>query len=118
MDIIAITKYLDKLEKIITYEAEFSFANYKLIKKTKIDDTLCCLLASFPDTFKKFIQHPHSNKYQSVLSYNLLFRAIKGKFILNSNVYLVNTEKVTEYIKTIKIDIEKDVERIEKIEVL
>lgn len=118
MDIIAITNYLNKLEKIINFEAEFSFAGYKLVKKTKIDDTLCCLLASFPDTFKKFIQHPHSNKYKSVLSYNLLFQAIKGKFILNPNVYLVNTEKVKEYIKIIKTDIEKDVEKIEKVEFL
>ena len=116
MDIDAITNYLKKLERIISYEAEFSIAGYELIKKNKIDDLLCCLLAVLPDVFKRMIKHPHGNKYKSVLSYNLLFNAIKGKFILNSNVYLVNTEKVKQYIKTIILNIEKDVIRIEEIE--
>ena len=116
MDIDAINNYLKKLENIINFEAEFSFAGYKLVKKSKIDDLLCCLLAVFPENFKKMLKHPHGNKYKSVLSYNLLFNAIKGKFILSSNVYLVHPEKIKQYTKTVALNIEKDVVRIEEIE--
>lgn len=116
MDITAIANYLDKLEKVVNREADFSIGNYKLIKKAKIDDVLCCLLASFPDVYKKAINRTRGNKYRSILSYHLLFNAIKGKFILNNSVYLVNSENIQEYINTMKHTIESDVEKLMKLE--
>lgn len=52
-DIVALKDYLKKLQKIINFEATFTFSHWKLIKKTRIDDIMCCIYATLPDTYKR-----------------------------------------------------------------
>ena len=42
-DIVALKDYLKKLQKIINFEATFTFSHWKLVKKTRIDDIMCCI---------------------------------------------------------------------------
>lgn len=107
-------EYFKKLQKVLTFEEEFSFAGYKLIKKTKIDDVLCCILVTLPISYKKIMKMEDGKKLGSVLAYDLLFKTIKQRFILNSNVYLIGFNDSIKYIKTILRDLEKDIEWAEK----
>ena len=90
-----IKQYLNKLLKVVKGKGEFSLFGKKLIKKEKIDDILCCLLAVFPDNYKKMVKQKQGGKVRlnSIILYNALFDAIKGKFILNNSVYMVDSKK-------------------------
>lgn len=106
--------YFKKLQKIIRFESDFSFLGYKLIKKTKIDDVLCCILATLPEPYKKIMKMKEGKKLSSVLAYGLLFNSVKQKFFLNPNVYLVSYNDATKYINTILRDLERDISYAEK----
>ncbi len=114
-DLIEVLNYFKKLNKVIAFEADFSFGNTKLVKKNKIDDVLCCILATLPSSYKNFMNQPEGKKLNSILSYDLLFNAIKNKFILNPNVYLVKSDLAAKYINTIVATLEQDIAYIEKI---
>ena len=55
-DIVALKDYLKKLQKIINFEATFTFSHWKLVKKTRIDDIMCCIYATLPDTYKRMLK--------------------------------------------------------------
>ena len=114
-EIETLKNYFTKLKKVLMYNSDFTFFNYSLIKKSKIDDILCCILATFPDSYKNMMKQKEGKNYTSILAYSLLFNAIKNKFVLNPEVYLVSFDNVTKYLDTILRDIEKDIIRIEKI---
>lgn len=114
-DIAEVLSYFKKLKRVIAQEADFSLGNIKLVKKNKIDDVLCCILAELPDSYKRLMkQKKEEKKFKSLLTYGLLFDAIKGKFILNPNVYLVHSDSVSKYIDIISASLEKDIAYIEK----
>ena len=106
--------YFRKLQRILQNESDFTFCGYKLVKKDKIDDVLCCILATFPERYKKLINDKKARTLSSILAYNLLFNAAKQRFAFNSNVYLVHYENVKKYIDTIIRNIERDIDFIEK----
>lgn len=106
--------YFNKLKKVIMYDTEFSFFGYKLVKKSKIDDILCCILAILPDSYKNMLKRKEGSKFTSILSYNLMFNAIKNKFVLNPDCYLISYNDAVKYIQTITRDLEKDIVKIEK----
>ena len=112
--------YFNKLQKIIAYDADFTFLGIKLIKKNKIDDLLCCILASFPDIYKSAMKNKLRNEdnkeFTSFISYRLLFDAIKGKFILNSGVYAVNEQQAKAYMASFLRDYPNDLRKIEKMQ--
>lgn len=114
MDLIAIKDYFKKLQRVIAMEAEFKFMDMALIKKNKIDDILCCILATLPDVFKKNLKGEESKKLKSIIAYNNLFDAIKGRFVLNSSVYRVDTVKANSLISVILSQIERDIASLEK----
>lgn len=106
--------FFKKLQKITKFDADFSFGAYCLIKKSKIDDVLCCILATLPESYKRIMKQREGRNLKSVVAYDMLFNAVKGKFIFNSNVYLVKLKDVDKYIATILITLEKDVLYVEK----
>ena len=114
MDLVAVKDYFKKLQRVIAMEAEFKFLDMALVKKNKIDDLLCCILASLPDIFKKNLKGEESKELKSIIAYNNLFAAIKGKFILNSSVYRVETVKANSIISVILSQIERDIASLEK----
>lgn len=113
-DIEALKDYFKKLQRVINFEASFALFGKSLIQKNKIDDILCCILAKFPEAYKRIMRSSESKKYDSIICYNTLFNAIKNKFFLDSNKYLVDTSKTNKLISTILVTIEKDINNIEK----
>ena len=114
LDVSDTISYFKKLQKVIYYEADFVFWGFALVKKNKIDDVLCCILATLPDSYKRLMKQREGKKLKSIVAYEMLFNAIKGKFILNSNMYLVRNEDANKYISTILATLEKDIAYIEK----
>ena len=104
-----IIDYLHKLQRIINTEADFIFLKRRIIKKRKIDDVLVCILASFPKEYKLLIDVKSAVKLRSITYYKLLMQAIKNKFILSEEYYLVYSDKaifaINQMIKTIEGDI-------------
>ena len=113
-DIIAIKDYFKKLQKVLISEAEFTFFSYKMAKKTKVDDLLCCILAVLPESYKKALKqristNTDANKYISVTGYNRLSKVIKKPFILSKDIYVYNYGEVDLLIKSIITNIERDI---------
>ena len=106
--------YFRKLSKAIYSEAEFSFLKYKLVKQNKIDDILCCVMAILPDSYKNMMKSRNGQRTDSVIAYNMLFKDIKQKFMLNPSVYLVNSSNVTKYINAFLRHVEFDIAYAEK----
>ena len=109
-----IKDYYRKLQRIILKEADIHFFKYRLIKKNKIDDVLCCILAKLPDSYKKMMRNPHGKDYNSILSYNVLFEVLKRKFSLNPNLYLVDADKSCRLVDTILQTIDSDIRKIDQ----
>ena len=113
-DVEEIKHYFKKLQKVINFEIEFNLFGIKLIKKNKIDDVLVCIQAALPDSYKKIMKTSRGKKLTSVIGYEILFSSIKRKFVLNSDVYMVDDKKATRIISSILVSIEKDIEYAEK----
>ena len=113
-DIIALKDYYKKLQRIINFEGEFTFFDYKLVKKSKIDDILCCILATLPADYKSLMNQKLGVKLNSITYYKLLFDAIKKKFPLSSDVYLVEYKKANKFVEAILLSIERDIEYVAK----
>ena len=114
-DIDLIIDYFRKLERTIMYDADFAFIDVRLVKKNKIDDLICCILASLPESYKKMMRQKEKSKFSAIILYDLMFKSIKRKFILNSGVYLVEAENAKRYIESIIRSIGKDISIIEEI---
>ena len=93
---------------------DFKFLGMNFIKKNKIDDVWCCILASLPEIFKKNLKSTFSKKLNSIIAYNHLFNALKHKCPFSSEMYSVNVEGVNRSITTILTSIERDVNYLEK----
>lgn len=75
-DIVALKDYLKKLQKIINFEATFTFSHWKLVKKTRIDDIMCCIYATLPDTYKRMLKTKTDiQRYNSVLVTGTSYKA-------------------------------------------
>lgn len=107
--------YFTKLQRIILYESDFKLFDKGFIKKNKIDDILCCILPTFPATYKRMLTLKEGKDYHSIVSFNLLLKAIKKKFFLNSNIYVVNIGQANQLIAGILKSIDNDYREIEKI---
>ena len=104
--------YFRKLRKLIAQEADINLIKYKLIKKAKIDDVLCCIISSFPEQYKKALVD-RRQKLTSVIAYNYLYTYLKKKFFLSSDYYIVKTEETLKYIDAIILSIAKDIQWVE-----
>lgn len=107
--------YFSKLQHTILNNSDFKFFNKALVKKNKIDDILCCILTTFPPLYKRMLTMKEGRDYHSVLSYNLLIKALKRKFALNPDVYLVDIGSANKMISAIIKNIEQDISRMEKL---
>jgi len=115
-DIDLIIDYFRKLERTIMYDNDFAFIDIRLVKKNKIDDLICCILASLPDSYKKMMRQKEGGRFNSIILYNLMFKSIKRKFFLNSGVYLVEADNAKRYIESIIGSIGKDIALIENMQ--
>ena len=118
-DLTDLKKYLKKLQRVISNDADFTFFGSSYIKKNKVDDIWCCILASIPNINKKNMNTDLGKKLNSVIAYKHLFDALKKKypdkeyqrlkggeilkedtsfskysFIANNSIYIFNPQKL------------------------
>ena len=111
VDIVALKDYLKKLQKIINFEATFTFSHWK----TRIDDIMCCIYATLPDTYKRMLKTKTDiQRYNSVLCYGLLTKLIARTFFLDKNLVIVNITEVNKLINGIIMTIEQDIHSIQQ----
>ena len=113
-DINALQDYFKKLQRAID-NADFTFFNYKFVKKNRIDDLIVCTLAILPESFKKAMKkRMQIDAFPSVSCYNRLSKIIKKPFPLSSDLYMVDYGQATTMIKIIRQNIERDVRKLEE----
>ena len=105
-------KYLKKLKSIIELKPKFSLIENKIYDKKEIDDILCCIEASWPKDYKKYVMKFRTKKLNSTNYYNQIILAIKNKFLFSSNVYSVDYKKALNNITSLISSIEKDMRYI------
>ena len=110
-DINAIVNYFEKLQKIIIHYSDLSFGNKKFIKKNKIDDILCCIIAKLPDEYKK----TNIDRYKSVKIFKNLYSQLRQPFFLMPNHYMINYDNVNLLLMQIKNTLVQDINTIERI---
>ncbi len=116
VEIDAIKDYFKKLQKVINFDSTFSFANIRLVKKSKIDDIICCVYAKLPDSYKKMLKTKVDVKrYNSVLCYSVLTKLLARKFFLDKNLCMINITEANKLISSIILGIERDINSIEKL---
>lgn len=86
---IELKKFLKKLQRFLEREANFTLINTKIYDKKKLDDLLCCIEASFPEDYRKYIKKNGSKQLKSNTYYLQLLGAIKNRFWFSTNVYSV-----------------------------
>ena len=110
--IIALKNYFKKLRRFVSKEADFNFIKYKLIKKAKVDDVLCCIISTLPDRYKKALSEKRE-RLASQIAFEYLNVYLKKKFFLSSEYYVVRTAYALKYIDAIIQTIEKDIQWVE-----
>lgn len=116
VEIDSIKDYLKKLQKVINFDHTFSFAGIRLIKKSKIDDILCCVYAKLPESYKKMLKTKVDvQKYNSVLCYSLLMKLLSRKFFLDKNMCMIHVTEANKLISAVILGIERDIDSIEKL---
>ena len=113
-DLTELKKYLKKIQRVVNSDADFKFFGSHFIKKNKIDDVWCCVLASLPEIYKKNMKTDLGKKLSSVIAYNHLFDALKRKCPFSVQMYSSKAEEVNKSIDTILATIERDVNYLEK----
>lgn len=115
VDVVALKDYLNKLQKLINFDATFSFSCYKLVKKSRIDDIMCCIYATLPDSYKRMLKTKKDiQRYKSVLCYGMLAKLLAKKFFLDKNLCIINITEVNKLISNVTLSIERDINAIEQ----
>lgn len=113
-DSLALQDYFKKIQKAID-TADFAFLNFRIVKKSKIDDLLVCTLALLPDDFKKAMKKRLKlDMFPSVSCYNRLSKIIKKPFILSKDYYIIPYGEASTMIKSIRQNLDRDIRRLEQ----
>ena len=111
-----VKKYLKKLKNTINMHHEYKFFGKVFVKKTYIDDILCCFIAMLPNTYKQVLEIKivqEQENLASIKEYLELMSCIKKTFFLDSKVYMINLKKTNKLIKSLIINIEKDLKQMQ-----
>ena len=76
--IIQMKKYIKKIRDLID-NPTFKFMDKRYVKKTRLDDLVCCMEACFPEKFKKLIKENRLSSINSGKYYKNLLSAPKLK---------------------------------------
>ena len=104
--------YLNKLKRIIATESSFSFGNKKIVGKSRIDDIVCCIQASYPAEYTEYVKRNGLKSLQSHLCYQQLLTVTTKKFLLSSGHYLVDFDKFMSLLNMLTQTIEKEKARV------
>lgn len=109
---LSIKNYLKKLLRILTQEATFSFGKKKIITRSRVNDILCCIDATFPQEYKEYVSKNGPKGLKTSMYYLQLLAAIKNKSILGSSYFSVNFDDASQYINSMISSVESDFQRI------
>lgn len=111
-----IKKYLNKLKMAVNSQALFfNMGNWHLVKKNKIDDLICCIEANIPQKIRANINKINKIDLGSIETFKHLKNILTKKFILNNNLYSINSNITNSYIQHIINNIENDIKHIENL---
>ncbi len=102
-------KYLRKLLKLIDQEPVFTFFKTKLVDKSRVDDIICCIEASFTDEYKNFVKKTSGKKLKSYGLWQKSLAAIKNKFCFSTSLYSVRTAEAMQAISGVISTIDSDI---------
>lgn len=108
----SIKSYFLKLKKLIMHGADLNLIKFKLIKKAKIDDILCCIFATLPDKYRQAMKDK-KQRLTSMIAYEYLKGHLSKKFFLSSGYYIVKSKETLKYIDAILMTIIKDIQWVE-----
>ncbi len=111
-DLTVFKDYLIKLQKMIKYNTDFNLGDSKLIKKSKIDDLFCCVIASMPDVYKKYLRTDYDKRFSSINTFRLLDIELKHKFFLNPSFYIIKQSQCEKLISAVFESFENDIKRM------
>ena len=107
--------YIKKMQHIINNNSSFSFLKYKFIKKSRIDDIMCCIYKALPDEYKKMlVSKKNYEKYKSIVYYRMLIKIIKHTFSFDKNMLMIDYKKINHITTQILYNIERDLNAIMK----
>ena len=106
--------YIKRLQRLIEYEATFSFSKFRIIRTALIDDLMACILAAFPDSYKKALQKKNNSLYSSVIAYQTLKKFLKQKFFLFPDHCVVDEVEATRAIEALLQNLDNDILNIEE----
>ena len=110
-----IKEYLRKIQLVVK-NPEFSFVGSCFVKKSRIDDLMCCLMAVLPKQFNNILKYKTERyKYVSTLNIAKLKDEMMHPFLFSKNLYVFELNKIMVYIQNIMKSIEQDIEKIEKL---
>ena len=107
-----VKKYLKKLKNVIENEATWTFLNSKVLKKTRIDDILCCLEASLPADYKEYAKKKGGRTLKSYAYFLELHASIKGRFLLSNSSYSVRYREAYTLIEAMMKTLDSDINHI------
>ena len=102
-------KYIKRLSTAVTNEAVFNLGGTKLLNKARIDDLLCCIEATFPQEYKTYGKNITAKKLRSKQAWQELNTALKKKFFLNGDLYIIKTNEVIGSIQVFQKTIDPDI---------
>ena len=100
-------KYINKLNKLIMNEAEYTWLDKKYVNKQRVDDVLCCLEASLPSEYRD----TKDKTYKGMLIYKKIISTIRIQALLNKKLYSINYAEVSvqfkAFVEAVKLDLKK-----------
>lgn len=110
-----IKDYFKRLQRVLNQEATFNLIRFSLVKKSRIDDVMCCIYATLPDIYKKMLKSKTiAVKYRSLLCYNMLAKYMAKRFFLDPSQIIVDIAETNKLISTILGTIERDIKGLEQ----
>ena len=110
-------EYLKKFVNIMK-KPEFSVFDYKFLKKSRVDDLLCCILAVMPENYKetaKKLRDADKKEYPSMLAYSMFITVVRANAPLSKDLYVVKDSAVNQLIKTMIDYFDRDLKKIERL---
>ena len=111
--IMELQKYLRKLSKVINECVCFTWMNKKIVDKHRVDDVLCCIEGSLPDSYQNYVKKNHKKQLSSYTTYMQLLQAIKNKPLFSTSHYSVNFNEANILINRLIKEFECDIKRIQ-----
>lgn len=108
----ALIDYINKIKKLIQYNADFSFLNKRYIQKDKIDTLLICALGKLPQSFKKKMR-VSNNKYNSINAFSLFQKRITVKAWFAPSMYAIDYAEALKLMDIIVRNIKRDIVNLE-----